>query len=207
MNQHSYIGKVPKTKRGQKTREKLLAAAEIEFGEKGFHDAAISGITTRAGVALGTFYIYFESKLEIFRALVAHMGTLTRHWIGERIEASTDRLEAEEQGLAAYIEFVSMHRNLYRIVSEAQFVAEDAFNDHYSIFARAYRQNLEAAGADNQIRQGDYEVWSWALIGISVFLGMRFAEWDDSRSPADTARAAAHLIRHGMRLPRQDHDS
>lgn len=201
MNQHSYIGKEPKTKRGQKTREKLLAAAEIEFGDKGFHDAAISGITSRAGVALGTFYVYFESKEEIFRALVAHMGTLTRHWIAERVDASPDRLTAEERGVAAFIEFVGLHQNLYRIVSEAQFVAEDAFNDYYSVFAEAYRQNLVTAGSNDEIREGDYDVWSWALIGMSVFLGMRFAAWDDSRAAGDIARAAADLIRSGMNRP------
>jgi len=69
MNQVSSSKKTPKTKRGRLTREKILRAAETEFGEKGFHEAAISAITHRAGVALGTFYVYFESKEEIFRAL------------------------------------------------------------------------------------------------------------------------------------------
>ena len=62
MNQHSSSGKIPKTKRGRRTREKLLHAAEAEFGESGFADTSIASITQRAGVALGTFYVYFESK-------------------------------------------------------------------------------------------------------------------------------------------------
>ena len=83
MNQHSGSDKIPKTKRGRRTREKLLHAAEAEFGENGFADTSIASITQRAGVALGTFYVYFESKEEIFRALVSYMGELTRQWIGE----------------------------------------------------------------------------------------------------------------------------
>ena len=78
MNQVSSSHKAPKTARGKRTRNKLLEAAEIEFGEKGFHEAGISGITYRAGVALGTVYTYFESKEEIFRALVRYMSSLTR---------------------------------------------------------------------------------------------------------------------------------
>ena len=84
MNQVSSSDKTPKTARGKQTREKLLRAAEIEFGEKGFHAAAISGITYRAGVALGTFYTYFESKEEIFQALVSYMSHHTRSWIASR---------------------------------------------------------------------------------------------------------------------------
>ncbi|MCH7895104.1 MAG: TetR/AcrR family transcriptional regulator [Proteobacteria bacterium] len=203
MNHYSTSKKIPKTQRGRETREKLLEAAEKEFGERGYHDAAISGITQSAGVALGTFYVYFDSKEEIFRALVAHMSHLTRTWIAERVAESPDRLTAERRGVEAFIEFVRKHGNLYQIISEAQFVAEDAYREYYSGFAEAYRQNLERAAADRQIREGDYEVWAWALIGISVFLGMRFGVWDDSRSAKEMAAAVADLISTGM-LPEND---
>jgi AcrR family transcriptional regulator len=203
MNHYSTSNKMPKTRRGHETRNKLLVAAEKEFGERGYHDAAISGITQRASVALGTFYVYFESKEEIFRALVSHMGNLTRTWIAERVAESPDRLTAERKGIEAFMEFVRSHGNLYQIISEAQFVAEDAYRDYYMGFAEAYRQNLERAAANNEIRQGDYDVWAWALIGMSVFLGMRFAAWDDTRSSAEMADAVADLISGGM-LPASD---
>jgi len=198
MNQHSTSSKIPKTKRGRETRDRLLEAAENEFGERGFHEGAISGITQRAGVALGTFYVYFDSKEEIFRALVSHMGHLTRQWIAERIAESPDRLTAERRGIQAFFEFVRRHSNLYQIISEAQFVAEDAYREYYTAFADAYRQNLERAAEDKDIRAGDYEVWAWALIGMSVFLGMRFAAWDDSRSSEEMAATIADLISTGM---------
>jgi len=198
MNQHSSSAKQPKTRRGRKTREKLLQAAEAEFGERGFPDASIASITQRAGVALGTFYVYFDSKEEIFRALVSYMGDLTRQWISERVAESPDRLTAERRGVEAFIEFVRSHRNLYRVVSMAQFVAEDAFRDYYQVFADAYRDNLERAAGNGEIRRGDSEVWCWALIGMTVFLGMRFADWDEARSAEDIAAAASDLVAHGM---------
>jgi AcrR family transcriptional regulator len=198
MNQHSSSGKTPKTRRGRRTREKLLHAAEAEFGESGFADTSIASITQRAGVALGTFYVYFESKEEIFRALVSYMGELTRQWIGERVAASPDRLTAERRGVEAFIEFVRTHRNLYRVVSMAQFVAEDAFREYYLVFASAYEENLKRAAAAGDIRDGDCEVWSWALIGMTVFLGMRFADWDEQRPPGEVAAAASDLVANGM---------
>lgn len=204
MNQYSDSGKQPKTRRGRKTRDKLLQAAEVEFGSRGYHDAAISEITRRAGVALGTFYTYFESKEEVFRALVSYMGGLTRQWIHGRVDAAPDRLNAERRGVEAFIDFVREHRDLYRIVNEAQFVAEDAYRDYYASFAGAYAHNLDTAAAGGEIRPGDNEVRAWALCGMTVFLGMRFALWDDSASAADTAAAAADLVALGLAPERKE---
>jgi AcrR family transcriptional regulator len=198
MNQVSSLSKKPKTRRGRMTRDKLLEAAEIEFGEKGFHEAAISGITHRAGVALGTFYTYFESKEELFAALVSFMSERTRQWVGERVADAPDRLSAERLGLEAYIEFVRQHKGIYRIITEAEFVANREFRAHYEGFARAYQGNLERAGERGEIRDGNFEVWSWAIIGINVFLGMRYAEWDDSEPASRIAETVIDLLTAGM---------
>ena len=66
--------KAPRTARGERTLRKILTAALEEFGERGFSEASIVGITRRAKVALGTFYTYFDSKEAIFSALVRDMS-------------------------------------------------------------------------------------------------------------------------------------
>lgn len=190
--------RTPKTTRGRRTRDKILDAAALEFGELGFHKTSIGGVTDRAGVALGTFYVYFESKEEIFRSLVTRMGELTRAWIAGRIADAPDRLAAERLGVEAFLEFVRAHSNLYRIVMEAQFVAEDAYRDYYSVFAAAYRRNLDAAAAVGEIRAGDNEERAWALIGMSVFLGLRYAIWDEGRPAREIAEAVGDLIENGL---------
>ena len=78
--------KIPRTARGERTRRALLDAAAAEFGEKGFHDGSISGITRRAGCALGSFYTYFDTKDDIFRALVDDMSAQVKEYCGPRIE-------------------------------------------------------------------------------------------------------------------------
>lgn len=198
MNQVSTLAREPKTARGRKTRDRLLEAAETEFGERGFHHAAVSGITQRAGVALGTFYTYFESKEEIFGALVRFMSRRTREWIAERVEGAPDRLAAERLGLQAYIEFVREHKHIYRIISEAEFVANDAFREHYDGFARAYRGNLSRAANNGEIRDGDHDTWSWAIMGMAMALGMRYAEWDDRPDAAEVAATAVDLLARGV---------
>jgi len=199
MNQLSGTDKTPKTARGKKTRDKLLRAAEIEFGDKGFHSAAISGITYRAGVALGTFYTYYESKEEIFHDLVTFMSQRTRRWIGERVAGAPDRMAAERLGIEAYIEFARRHKGIYRIITEAEFVANDAYREHYESFASAYRDNLKKAGESGDIREGDYDTWTWAIMGIAVFLGMKYTEWDDNVPAARVAEIVTDLIANGIR--------
>ena len=199
MNQLSGNDKTPKTARGKKTRDKLLRAAEIEFGGKGFHSAAISGITYRAGVALGTFYTYYESKEEIFHDLVTFMSQRTRRWIGERVAGAPDRMAAERLGIEAYIEFARRHKGIYRIITEAEFVANDAYREHYESFASAYRDNLKQAGESGDIREGDYDIWTWAIMGIAVFLGMKYTEWDDNVPAARVAEIVTDLIANGIR--------
>lgn len=188
----------PKTARGRRTRQKLLDAAEKEFGERGFHDAAINRITESAGVAMGTFYVHFASKEAIFRALVSHMGHLTRRWIAERVADAPNRLAAERRGLEAFIEFVRQHRDLYRIVNESQFAAPDAYHEYYSEFAKAYQRRLKEAAQRGEIRKGDDEQRAWSLIGISVFLGMRYGVWDDARPAREVAKGAADFIEFGL---------
>ena len=191
--------KIPRTERGRKTLRRLLEAAALEFGERGYHDAAITGITQRAGVALGTFYTYFESKEELFRALVRDMSHATRQHVAEAARGAPDRLTAERLGLEAFIAFVRKHRELYRIIEEAQFVADDVYREHYLTFADGYRRNLAAARARGEISEGDDEPRAWAMIGMSVFLGMRYGVWQEDLSPAQVADAAIDLVSEGLR--------
>jgi AcrR family transcriptional regulator len=193
------VDKAPRTERGRKTLRRLLEAAAMEFGERGYHDAAITGITQRAGVALGTFYTYFESKEEMFRALVRDMSQATRQHVAEAARGAPDRIAAERLGLEAFIAFVRQHPELYRIIEEAQFVAQDVYREHYLTFVEGYRRNLAAASQRGEIREGSDEPRAWALIGMSVFLGMRYGSWEEDLSPREVADIAIDLVSEGLR--------
>jgi AcrR family transcriptional regulator len=192
--------KTPRTERGRKTLRRLIEAAAQEFGERGFHEAAITGITQRAGVALGTFYTYFQSKEEVFRALVRDMSDATRAHVAEAARGAPDRLTAERRGLAAFIAFTRERPELYRIIEEAQFVAQDEYRRHYLTFAEGYRRNLSAARSRGEIAEGPDELRAWALIGISVFLGMRYGLWDRDLEPAQVADFAIDFVSEGLRM-------
>lgn len=127
----------PKTARGEATRRAILSAAEKVIGEQGFNEASIGSITRAAGVAQGTFYIYFASKDDVFSELVADMGRMLRHAISEATAGIANRLDAERAGLRAFLTFVAAHPELYRIVQEAQFVDPKAYLAYFRTFAKA----------------------------------------------------------------------
>ena len=61
----------PKWRRRKDERPGDIVAAALDvFGEKGFAGARIEEIAKRAGVSKGTLYLYFETKADIFRAVV-----------------------------------------------------------------------------------------------------------------------------------------
>ena len=56
-------------RRPEDRRAEILDAAVKVFVEKGFQDATVADITAAAGVAKGTFYLYFDSKEHLLGAL------------------------------------------------------------------------------------------------------------------------------------------
>lgn len=189
---------LPKTKRGLARRAKLLKAAEKVIGEKGFSSAAIADITREAETALGTFYIYFKSKEEIFRALVLEMGRLTREMIAVTVVGAADRLEAERAGLRAFLTFVAERPSLYRIVEEARFVDPEAYREYFSRFAEAYAELLGKAEQSGEISHGDPDVRAWALMGLAKALGERFVLWEDEPDIDHVVDEGFRFIKYGL---------
>ncbi len=54
----------------EERRALLLVAARTVFARQGYHPSSVSDILHAAGVARGTFYNHFESKQEIFHAVL-----------------------------------------------------------------------------------------------------------------------------------------
>jgi len=194
-------GKRPRTARGQRTLRLLLDAAAQEFGEKGFHEASISAITRRAGTALGSFYTYFDSKDEIFRALV---GDLSRR-VGEQARGALigelGALDAERAALEAFLHFAREHKEIYRIIDEAEFVDPASFRMHYQSTADRIRDRLREGGRSGELRPDLDEVHAWAIMGMNVFLGLRYAIWSEDHAATTISEAANSILRQGIKNP------
>jgi len=92
----------PESKRAHsrdERRARLLDAARRVFGQKGYHPATVDDITREAGVAKGTFYLYFPEKPAIFYELMeSFFDMVTGVGLSVRSEVTTreqyfDRVE------------------------------------------------------------------------------------------------------------------
>ena len=170
----------PVTKRGQRTRQKVLDAAEQIFGTVGYERASIVEITRTAGVAQGTFYVYFPSKKAVFVELVWELNHRLRRSLREATEAlvEPDRRELERTGAKTFLRFVKEHQNLYRIVRQAEFVDEQLYREYYEKLSAGYREGLARSMDAEEIRALDPDTTVWMLMGILDFLGMRYVLWN-----------------------------
>lgn len=190
---------LPATPRGRRTRQALLEAAEAVFGERGYHSATLVDITQRAQVALGTFYLYFPDKKAAFSELVRALNRTLRAEIQAAVAPLSDRLQMEEVGFDTFFRFVRRHRNLYRVIRQAEFVDEDLYRWHYRTLAEGYVRGLATAQVNGQIRADlDPETLAYTLMAVAEGLGMRWVLWED-RLPDATARATvSRLLRSGL---------
>lgn len=195
-------GSAPLTPRGEATRRRLLDAAEEVFGEMGYYEASVAEITRRAGVAQGTFYIYFHSKRDTFVELVEDIGARLRAATSAAIQGTNDRIEAERKGFEAFFRFVYAHRRIYRIVEEAERVAPDAAHDYYRRISLGYEHGLAAAMQAGQIEEGNVEGLAYTLMGIGHFLALRWLVWPTERmSVATPPEAATSSDEEPIRIP------
>jgi AcrR family transcriptional regulator len=183
------------TRRGAATRTRLLEAAESVFSELGYHDASIVKITEAAGVAQGTFYLYFAGKQEIFEELVRDLNRRVRHAMALGSERGRTRVEAELLGFRAYFEFAAKNGALYRIIRQAEFVSPETLHEHYDAIASGYVAALETAMDSGEVARMDPQILAWALMGMGEMLGMRWIVWEGARDvPADLVAEMQKLI-------------
>ncbi len=190
----------PVTARGQQTRQNLLDAAEAVFGEVGFERASITALTRRAGVAQGTFYVYFPDKQSIFVELVRGLSHQVRQEMAEAVAGLTDRMAIERSGFRVFFSFIHHHRSMYKIVRQAEFVDEELYRWYYRRMADGYIQGLSKAMDAGQIRQMDPEVLAYCLMGMGDFLGMRWVLWDEDGLPNGVFEQFMEIIQRAVTL-------
>lgn len=199
MDAAAALPREPRTERGRRTQRAILDAAAAEFGDKGFHESSIVSITQRAGVALGSFYTYFESKEALFKALVLDMSEQVRQLALPIVAEALDPVETELSVLTRFLEFAREHSEIYRIIDEAEFVAPDAWRAHYYGGAGRIFARIKAAKDRGEITGEVDEIHAWAIIGMNVFLGLRYGVLERDRSPEEVAAVANQLLQRGLR--------
>ena len=187
---------VPGTARGKRTRARIMDAAEEVFGQMGFEAASITAITQAAGVAQGTFYVYFPSKHAIFVELIKDFGERVRTSLSEasaNIRTKAERrAEVELAGLEAWLSFCIDHPGLYRVMREAAIVAPATHRWYYETFVGAYVTHFDVGGVT------DAETIGYAMVAIADWIGLRWVIWEGRRPPPLVIKQIFELIDGGF---------
>lgn len=176
----------PRTAKGRQTRQRILSSAEVVFANNGYSEASVSRITEHAGIGQGTFYLYFETKLDLFEQLVEDLNRRVRRAMSEASKAAPNRIEAERAGFRAFFRFTAEHPSLYRVVREAELVSPGALRLHYGRIVDGYIEGLKQAGDAGEIGDIDPTVAAWALMGVGEMIGMRWVLWSDGDAGDDS---------------------
>ncbi len=142
-------------------RGELLDAARDVFVEKGFAAASVDDIVARAGVARGTFYLYFQDKRAVFEALVddflSRISACVKSIdLREGTPPPTDQLRANIHRV------VTLALSEPTIVKLALFDAtgldpelDEKLHGYYEALRRLIAESLEMGQALGMVRDGD----------------------------------------------------
>jgi len=180
---------------------RLLRAAEELFGERSYHRTTVADICARAGMATGSFYSYYQSKAEIFAAVVRGINDDLRQAMRTALEQTEGGQRARERAaFRAYFDMLSQRPWIDRIVRESEFIDQALFREYYEHLARGYARGVRAAQIAREVdARYDPEVIAFAYTGIGNFVGMRWADWTaGGRVPDDVLDDVLELLARGL---------
>jgi len=140
-----------RTKRAEQVREQrraqILAAALEVFAGQGYHGAAVSDLVKAAGVARGTFYLYFDSKEAVFLELLdGLLTTLRRSVRGVQMGSGVPSAEEQLIGIVATVlETVQHNRALTRIIFREAVGLDPKVDEKLGAFYDELNQYIVAA--------------------------------------------------------------
>ena len=161
--------------RSKATRQRLLAAGERVFADKGYDGAKLSDIAAEAGVSVGAVYFRFKDKDALFQAIAETFTEETRARLGEFVLAG-QRAGTEEIIRTFVLRTAAnmrTHRGLFRAIIEHGFDHPNvmdvmmAFRDE---IARALETVLREHGGKAElgdaVRVATQMVYGFLLVGI-----------------------------------------
>ena len=191
-------------KRANRRREILHAARRV-FAEKGYHQTHVADVIAAAGIARGTFYLYFESKAAIFVELLdGLLDELRAAIVGVETEEGAPPVEMQLVGsVQRILRTVVENRALTRIiVREAVGIDAEvdarlkAFYDELLDYIRTTLENGKRIGF---VRDIDTEIAALCVLGtIKQFMEQLVMSEDDHLAD-DVNRAAMTVLDFNLR--------
>ena len=173
----------------QERRTQLLDAAREVFTTKGYHASAMDDIAEVAGVSKPVLYQHFESKLDLYLALLDQscesLVLIVQQAIGST-EHNADRVVA---AMGAFYEFVSSTSGEFRFVFESDLTGDG------SVQKRLWRVNediadriAEVIAVDTALPPSQAKLLAISMVGLAQVSARYWVSTDSAPLPLDVAK-------------------
>ncbi len=130
-----------RAKKAEERRVEIIDAATDCFSENGYHSTGVSDIIARAGIARGTFYLYFQSKHEIFQAILDDFISQLSGQV-ETIELGVNKSPALQlrENVTRVVDAVTARPAISKIIFNEAVGLDEEIQDRLKLF---YKRLLE----------------------------------------------------------------
>jgi AcrR family transcriptional regulator len=149
------------TNHGLERRLQLIEAAGELFADRGYAATRVADICTKAGVAKGLFYWYFETKESLFGELVRSMRQQLRRAQAASMDPMADPVTRIRQGAEASVRYMAEHAAFFELLEherESSAVSDVLkegsavyVSDTQRLIREAQRLGLIAEDADHEM--------------------------------------------------------
>jgi AcrR family transcriptional regulator len=189
----------------EQRRRDLLAAAKRLFAERGFSATTIADVARAAGVSYGVVYWYFESKDDLFHALMSEEEAALRDRITGAIDnraAKTDLRVALREAVQATFEYFDEDRASAALLFRDSFTLSDDFERHlFGIYAR-FTDEIEGAIRQAQkagvARPAPAQLVAFSAAALISQMALRRLTTDDGMTASDAAAFTVDLLIDGI---------
>jgi AcrR family transcriptional regulator len=178
--------------RGPERRAQLLAVARRLFGRSGFHGVSMDQVAREAGVTKPILYDHFDSKEELYVALLDADAQELERQVRAALAARTGNRERIRQSFQAYFDFVDEHAAGFKLFVQETMGADDVFRSK----VQGVRDRIRGEVSDLIVREShgvvdreDADTVALALVGMVETVARR-----DPGGPKDRRRRAMETL-------------
>jgi AcrR family transcriptional regulator len=186
--------------RGRATRERLLRAARAQFGAHGYDGASLDAILDQAGVKRGALYHHFESKQELFDAVLDREVAQLAERVANAAADARDPVEALRIGCRTWLR-ISLDPEVQRIVlldppSVVGYTRWRELDELHTL--GGLRRNLELIREQGRLAEGDVDLLAHMVLASVSEAALLIARADKPRSALKVGEAAVQTLIDGL---------
>lgn len=179
-------------------REQILEVALVVFARSGFHGTSMNDVADAAGVTKPVLYQHFDSKRDLYAALLDEVGNRLLNSIAKAAAEASDGKARTELGYRAYFDWVADDHDAFRLLFGSGAMRDDEFTT-------AVREITDQAARavapliDVDIPEAHRRTLAHALVGMAEGASRRLVELGDDFDPGLIATEISALAWAGLR--------